>query len=452
MHASGDMGEYTERSEEDLREICRNTRAAPGARADSGPTPPTPSSSSQGHRRLVAAFGPSSARPVPHLVDAGTGAIDRRALGRAVFADPALRRRLDAASRPPLALALAVALLWPCLLWLASTLRPPGLVRLMGATGPTAGGGDRGDSRRRRRRAPPGGTAARGFGRGWGLGWGDAASSSAGSSSASSDGSGGDSASRDGPPTAALRAPARPARRPRWWEGGVVVVLDAPLLFESGLASLCGDAGGLDPDGDGGRRGAGGGPAHPPPWPGAPPARAGVVGVVAWPRDPPGGGARRGDPRGLAAPGSPAERASAAARAARIVRRDGLSPAEAAARVAAGGSEARRAAMCGVLLHNPPRRRPGGSVHGDPGGADADGPWADAPSGDGGAGAGGGGGGGGAPPSSARPPPSLRRQARRLGRRERRAAAAAEACARAVVWAAAAVALGAWTGAAALAD
>ena len=60
------------------------------------------------HRRLLAAFGPAitadPARPA-------TAAIDREALGRLAFADPAARRKLNAATHLPIFLALLGCLL-----------------------------------------------------------------------------------------------------------------------------------------------------------------------------------------------------------------------------------------------------------------------------------------------------------------------------------------------------
>jgi dephospho-CoA kinase len=58
-----------------------------------------------GYRRVVRAFGRE------HVLDPTTGEIDRDALARLVFSDPAARRRLNAATHPPVALALALALL-----------------------------------------------------------------------------------------------------------------------------------------------------------------------------------------------------------------------------------------------------------------------------------------------------------------------------------------------------
>lgn len=57
-----------------------------------------------GYRRVVRAFGAS-------VLDPATREIDRDALARLAFSDPTARRRLNAATHPPVALALALALL-----------------------------------------------------------------------------------------------------------------------------------------------------------------------------------------------------------------------------------------------------------------------------------------------------------------------------------------------------
>lgn len=72
-----------------------------------------------GYRRVLRAFGGGGGREgegeeagAPHpILDRATGEIDRDALARLAFADPAARRRLNAATHPPVALALALALL-----------------------------------------------------------------------------------------------------------------------------------------------------------------------------------------------------------------------------------------------------------------------------------------------------------------------------------------------------
>lgn len=58
-----------------------------------------------GYRRVVGAFG-------LQVVRADDGELDREALARIVFDDPAARRRLNAASHAPVAAALAWRLLW----------------------------------------------------------------------------------------------------------------------------------------------------------------------------------------------------------------------------------------------------------------------------------------------------------------------------------------------------
>jgi len=58
-----------------------------------------------GYRRLVRAFGKGA------VLDPATGEIDRERLARLAFSDRAVRRTLDRATHPPVALALALAVL-----------------------------------------------------------------------------------------------------------------------------------------------------------------------------------------------------------------------------------------------------------------------------------------------------------------------------------------------------